>query len=130
MLRLHRVAADDEVAQVVDAGHRSSRFSFEGGFAPAHDALIGFELYEHIWAVRTRDLLVQSDAENLHPRNPELGPNLLEYLGTRGNRRCRREGAFAAASEIAPSATQSPAGCAQSAQSSQEIAPSHILSSL
>lgn len=45
MLNLHGIASDDEIAEVINAGHNRACFSFECAFAPAHDTLVGFQLH-------------------------------------------------------------------------------------
>ena len=58
VLDLHGVAADQEVAEIVDAGDGGAGFAFQRGFAPANDAGVGFELDEDVGAVgfgRERD---------------------------------------------------------------------------
>ena len=63
VLHLHRVGADEEVAKVVHAGHDGAGFAFERAFAPADDALVGFELDEDVGAV---GIGRERDAEDLH----------------------------------------------------------------
>ena len=53
VLHLHRIAADDEVLQVIHARHGGGGLAFERRFAPSHHALVGFDFHEHIGAVRT-----------------------------------------------------------------------------
>src|SRR4051794_25947539 len=69
VLHLHRVAPDDEIFQIVDAGNGRSRFAFERCLAPTHNALIGLELHEHIGPVGAGDLLIERDTEDLHAGN-------------------------------------------------------------
>ena len=52
MLHLHRILADQELAEILDAGHHGGRFAFERALAPTHYALVGFELHEDIGTVR------------------------------------------------------------------------------
>src|SRR5689334_23281009 len=59
VLDLHRITPDDEIFQIIDAGHCRGRFTFERCLAPADNALIGLELHEYIGPVSTGNLLVK-----------------------------------------------------------------------
>ena len=72
MLDLHRVAANDEIPEIVDTGHCRGRFAFERRLSPAHNSLIGLELHEYIGPVGAGDLLVESHTEDLHAGDPDL----------------------------------------------------------
>jgi hypothetical protein len=80
VLDLHRVAADNEVPEVVVAGHRRARFPLQRGLAPADDSLVGFQLHEDVRTVGAGDLLIESDAEHLHVGDPQLRADVLEHI--------------------------------------------------
>jgi hypothetical protein len=63
MFHLQGVFADDEIPEVLHAGHGGAGLAFKSGFTPADQALIGFNLDEDI---RTVGVGSQRDAEYLH----------------------------------------------------------------
>jgi hypothetical protein len=81
MFHLHGVAADEELAKVLDAVHHGGGFPFQRAFAPAHHAGIGLELHEHVRAVGIRG---EGDAEDLQPGDLDFGPNILERIAPQG----------------------------------------------
>ena len=87
VLHLHRIAADDEIAEVFDAGHDRAGFAFQRALAPAHQALVGFQFDEDIRPVgRGR----QRHAEDFHPGHLQArlqtveGPAAHRFLGREG----------------------------------------------
>ena len=80
VLHLHRVGADDEVAEVLDAGHVGAGLAFQRALAPTHQTLVGFEFDEYVRPVgRGR----QRHAEHLHPGDFETGLQRLEAAAGR-----------------------------------------------
>ena len=77
MLHLHRIGADQEVAEVVDAGHHCAGFAFERAFAPADHALIGFEFHEDIGPV---GIARQGNAEDFHAGDLEARLQIAKRL--------------------------------------------------
>ena len=72
MLDLHRVLADEELAEIVDAGDDGAGLAFERALAPADEALVGFQLDEDVGTVRVGR---QGNAEDLHVRDLHAGRN-------------------------------------------------------
>jgi len=80
MLHLHRIVADQQVFQVENARHRGGRFAFERGFAPTHNALVGFDLHEHIRPVVLPQVLRQGHTEDPEPGDAEVRHHAGESL--------------------------------------------------
>src|SRR5580698_11463426 len=91
MLGLHGIAADDEIAQVVHAGHGRTGLSFESRLTPAEDSLVGFQLHEDIRAVDAAQAFIECDAEHLHAGDPKFRADILECFRTRWDAGSRRE---------------------------------------
>ena len=70
VLDLHRIRADQKVAEIVDAGHDGAGFAFERALAPADQALVGFELDEYVGPVGVRR---QRDAEDFQAGDFQTG---------------------------------------------------------
>src|ERR1035437_9216828 len=113
VLHLHGVRADQEIAEVVDAGHHRARFALQGSFAPSHHALVRFDLHEHVWAIR---IAGQRDAEDFQAA--ECDPRAQPSKGVAAGRR-RSQRAAAQVRGPAPAACRpSQAGTAQRQKSS------------
>src|SRR5215831_5104016 len=54
MFHRHRVRADQELFEILNAGDGGSRFPFQSSLAPAVDALIGFDLDEDVRTIAFR----------------------------------------------------------------------------
>src|SRR5262245_61259102 len=78
VFNLDRIAADEEVAKVIDAGDHRAGLAFERRLAPTHDASVGLQLDEDIRTVRR---LVIGDAEHFDVGNPNLGENPVKVAG-------------------------------------------------
>ena len=98
VLHLHGVRADQEIAEVVDAGHHRARFALQGSFAPSHHALVRFDLHENVRAVR---IARQRDAEDFQAadRDARAQPSKRVAAG-----RLRRQRAAAQVRGPAPAA--------------------------
>ena len=48
MFHRHGIGADEELAEIVDAGHHRSGFAFERSLPPAHQARVGFQFHEYV----------------------------------------------------------------------------------
>ena len=82
VLDLHRVGADHELLEVLDAGHGCAGLAFEGALAPSDDPLVGLELAEDVGPVGSG---CQRDAEHLHAGDLQTRLKPLES-GERGLR--------------------------------------------
>ena len=80
MLDLHRILADEELAEILDAGDHRAGLAFERAFAPADEACVGFELHEDIRTVR---IGCQRNAEHLHVRDPDFRADAGEAIGAK-----------------------------------------------
>jgi hypothetical protein len=118
MLHRHRILADQEVPQICDGRHHGARLSFERRFAPADDARVGLDLYEHVGPVAR---FIDRDPQRLDARN--LQPSCCA-----GQRRliclCQ-EGLLAAAGGGVPRPRQTARHAGQDG-TLHEVAPIHI----
>src|SRR3954470_12890861 len=75
VLNLHRIGADNELAEIFDAGHRRSGLALQGAFAPSYETLVGFQLAKYVWPVGGGG---QRNAEHLHARDLQTRLQWLE----------------------------------------------------
>lgn len=77
---LHRVRADQEIFEVVDASHHGAGFAFQRSFTPSDQALIRFEFEEHVRPVGVRS---QRNTEHFHSGDFQSRLNTREGLQSR-----------------------------------------------
>ena len=114
VLHLHRVRADQEIAEVVDTRHHGAGFAFERAFAPSDQPLVGLEFDEHVRPIGVRS---QRNAEHLHPRDLQARIADGRSRPSRLAARLWREGA--AAATIRSAASLSCAALAANARPAQ-----------
>ena len=71
--------------KVVDAGHDGAGFAFERAFAPADQALVGFEFDEDIGAVGVRS---ERNAEDFHAGDFQPGLHVGESAASPAGPAC------------------------------------------
>src|ERR1700689_3883792 len=81
MLHLHRVAPDQEVAEVLNAGHDGLGLALKRAFTPAHQPLVCFQFDEDVGPVRVRS---QRHTENFEIGDRQARAQVTERLSPCG----------------------------------------------